>query len=180
DPMFKQLSVFVLLTLVGGLATARAAETAPPPPPELRKTVDAFVGKWVYDSTVTMPNGKAVKTKLTVDCRKTALGKGAACHWSGNIPGSGPFEGTAVVGYDTWGKNVRFMGVFSDEEVHDHTCMWQGSTLNCGSLKAGMAGGPITEDLSLMFEGNASSFNSVLTLADGGKVTFEGKATRSK
>jgi hypothetical protein len=181
--MFKKLSVIALfnaLTLTGGLSVARAAEAAPPPPPELKKTVDAFAGKWVYDTTVTMPGGKPVKTKLTVDCKKTALGKATTCRWSGNIPGDGPFEGTAVVGYDTFGKAVHFMGIFSDEEVHDHKCTWKGNTLGCELLKGGMGGGPITEDLSFTFDGNASSFNSVCTFADGGKATFEGKATRSK
>jgi hypothetical protein len=92
--------VLAVLTLSGGVSVARA-ESAPPPPPELKKTVDAFVGKWVYETTVTMPGGKPVKTKLSVDCRKTALGKAVSCLWSGNIPGDGPFEGTAVLGFDT-------------------------------------------------------------------------------
>jgi hypothetical protein len=177
--MFAKLNVLALLTLVGGVAVARA-ETAPPPAPELKKTVDAFAGKWVYDTTVTMPGGKPVKTKLMVDCRKTALGKAVSCQWSGNIPGDGPFEGTAVVGYDTFGKSVHFMGIFSDEEVHVHKCAWKGSTLACEPLKGGMGGGPITEEFSLTFDGNASSFTSVCTFPDGGKATFEGKATRGK
>lgn len=179
--MFKKLSVVALLTLAGGLSVARAAETAPPPPPELKKTVDAFAGKWVYDTTVTMPGGKPIKTKLSVDCRKTALGKATTCHWIGNIPGEGPLEGSAVVGYDTFGKAVHFMGIFSDEEIHDHKCIWKGdTTLACEQLKAGLGGGPVTEDLTFIFEGNTSSFHSVLTFADGKIGGFDGKATRSK
>ena len=113
------LALLSLFTLILGVSAARAEGTAPPP--ELKKTADAFAGKWLYDTTVTMPSAKPVKTKLTVDCKKTALGKAAACRWSGNIPGDGPFEGTAVVGYDTFGKAVHFMDLF-DEEVHDHKC----------------------------------------------------------
>jgi hypothetical protein len=177
--MFKKLIVFGVLALLGGVSAARA-ESAPPPPPELKKTVDAFAGKWVYDTTVTMPGGKPVKAKLSMDCRKTALGKGVSCLWSGDIPGDGPFEGTAVVGYDTFGKSVHFMGIFSDEEVHDHKCAWKGNELACETLKGGMGGGPVTEDMSFAFDGNKSSFKSVCSFPDGGKATFEATGKRVK
>jgi hypothetical protein len=177
--MTKKLSILAVLTLFSGVHAARA-ESAAPPAPELKKTVDAFAGKWVYDTTVTMPGGKPVKTKLSMDCRKTAAGKAVSCLWSGNIPGDGPFEGTAVVGFDTFGKSVHFMGIFSDEEVHDHKCAWKGNTLGCETLKGGMGGGPVTEDISLSFDGNKSTFSSVCAFPDGGKATFEATGKRMK
>jgi len=179
--MSKKLNVLALFTvLASASARAESAEPPAPPAPELKKTVDAFAGKWLYDTTITMPGGKAVKAKLSMDCRKTALGKAVSCLWSGNIPGDGPFEGTAVVGYDTFGKSVHFMGVFSDEEVHDHKCAWKGNDLQCELLKGGMGGGPVTEDFSLKFEGNRSSFLSICTFGDGTKTTFEASGKRVK
>jgi hypothetical protein len=177
--MSHKLNVLTLLTLLVGVSAARA-ESAPPPAPELKRTVDAFAGKWLYDTTITMPGGKPVKAKLTMDCRKTALGKGVSCLWSGNIPGDGPFEGTAVVGYDTFGKKVHFMGIFSDEEVHDHACAWSGNELKCEPLKGGMGGGPVTEEFSLNFDGNNSSWVSICTFKDGSKGTFDAKGRRVK
>ncbi len=178
--MFKKLHVLALFTLSGMISTARAESAPPPPPaPELKKTVDAFMGKWVYDTTITMPDGKSEKAKLTMDCKKTAVGKAVSCAWSGKLS-DGPFEGTSVVGYDTFGKAVHFMGIFSDEEVHDHKCMWKGNSLQCEPLKGGMSGGPVTEDFSLTFEGKTSSWKSICTFQDGGKATFEATGKRVK
>lgn len=175
--MSKQ-RIFVALALAGSIAALAPSALADAPPPELKKTVDAFVGKWVYDATVSAPGGKPEKTKLYVDCRKTALGKGVSCVWTGSLPGEGAFEGTAVVGYDTFGKQVHFMGVFSDEEVHDHRCSWRANALECEPLKAGMGGMGITEELSFTFDGKMGGFKSIITLPDGGKVVFDATGKR--
>jgi hypothetical protein len=175
--MSQKTNFLAVLALVGG-ATMAHAEPASAPPPELKKTVEAFAGKWAYDTTVTMPGQKPGKTVLTMDCRKTALGKAVNCALSGNIPGEGPFQGGALVGYDTFGKNVHFMGIMSDEEVHDHQCTWKGNTLACDPLKGGMGGGPIIEDLSFTFGGKASSFKSVCTFPDGSKAVLEASGKR--
>ena len=51
----------------------------------------------------------------------------------------------------------------------------KGNTLACQPLKGGMGGGPVTEDFSLTFDGNTSTFNSVCTFQDGTKATFEAR-----
>jgi hypothetical protein len=174
-----RLNAFVLTTLALSTPAARATAAEPAaPPPELAKTVAAFNGKTVYDSTITLPGGKPVKAKLTIDCKKTALGKGVACQLSGNIPGIGPYEGAILVGYDTHGKAVHFMAITSDEEVHDHVCHWKGDELPCAPLKGGMGGQPVVEELSFSFVGKQRAFSSTITFADGGKATFEAMAKR--
>jgi hypothetical protein len=175
--MQQTLSALALLVFLGDVSAARA-EPTPPPAPELKKTVDAFTGKWVYDATVTMPGSQPAKTQLKVDCRKAALGKAVTCVLTGNIPGEGPFEGTAVIGYDTFSKSVHYMGIMSDEEVHDHKCAWKGDALTCEPLHAGLGGGPVTEDLSFTFNGKQATFSSLCTFPDGSKASFVGTGKR--
>ena len=43
-----------------------------------------------------------------------------------------------------------------------------------------MGGGAVTEDFSVNFEGNRSSFVSVCAFPDGSKTTFEAKGKRVK
>ena len=166
------------LALSSYATLAAAAEAAPPPPPELAKTVAAFNGKSVYESTIVMPGGKPMKAKLTFDCKKVALGKGVSCLMTGNIPGVGPYEGAFIIGYDTHGKNVHFMAITSDEEVHDHVCHWKGDELPCDPLKGGMGGQAVVEELAFSFAGSRRAFKSTITFADGGKATFEGLARK--
>jgi len=171
------------------LAAARAADApkapAPPaerkPPAEVKKTVDAFAGTWSYDGTVTMPGAKPVKAPIEMTCKKGALGKAVACAFSGNIPGSGPLEASLLVGFDTFHKNVHFMAMTSDEEVHDHVCNWRSATeLVCDSLKGGLMGDEVTEDFSLTFAGDRGSFRSVMKLKDGSQVLFEATGKRRR
>jgi hypothetical protein len=176
--MSKKITVFAGLAFLSLGAVARAQEAAPPPPPELKKTVDAFAGNWMFDATVTLPGGGPTKMKMKMDCQKTALGKGVACAGSATIPGVGPWQGTFMVGYDTFGKQVRFMSLTSDEEVHDHKCSWKSETsLECDTLKGGLGGGPVTEELSFVVGPRSLAFKSISTMKDG-RISFEGTARR--
>jgi hypothetical protein len=176
--MLTKTNLFAGLALFT-LAGAVRAETAPPPPAELKKTVDAFAGHWMFDGMVTVPGGAPTKMKMDMDCKKTALGKGVACAGKATIPGLGPWQGSFMVGYDTHGKQVHFMGLTSDEEVHDHRCTWKGeSTLACDPLKGGMGGQPVTEDLVFTAGAKTLAFKSTTTLPDGGKIVFEGNGKR--
>ena len=67
--------------------------------------------------------------------------QGSACTLSGAIPGSGPLEASILVGFDSLHKNVHFMAMTSDEEVHDHVCNWRSATdLVCDPLRGGLMG----------------------------------------
>ena len=57
-------------------ALAVAGEAAPPPPPELAKTVAAFIGKSVYDSTITMPGGKPHEDQADLRLQEDRSGQG--------------------------------------------------------------------------------------------------------
>jgi len=167
------------------LATSVLAEdkpgAMPPAPPEVQKTVDAFAGRWTIKGTLAVPGATApAPATLTIECKQTALGKAVVCTWNGEATGMGPLEAGGLVGYDPVDKVVHFMAITSDGEFHDHKGTWKDDkSLVFEPLKYNSAMGPATEDLRLSFAAaNQMSFNSVTTMADGSKVTFEGSGTR--
>jgi carbon monoxide dehydrogenase subunit G len=182
----------VTAVLVGAapVATAAAAEGAPAAPaaavatsrpPEIKRTVDAFAGRWIMDTTIIAPGNAPQKAPLKVTCRETAGRKAVTCDMIGNIPGSGPMEAAFVVGFDTFSKRVHFMAITSDEEVHDHVCRWtDASTLTCDPLKGGLMGEPITEDFVITSQGQKLSFKSTMTLKDGSRIVFDAVGRRGK
>ena len=177
------------LALALPLAAARAADApkapAPPPPnasrpPSSRRPSTRSPAPGATTARSTMPGAKPVKAPIEMACKKGALGKAVACTFSGNIPGSGPLEASLLVGFDTFHKNVHFMAMTSDEEVHDHVCNWRSATeLVCDPLKGGLMGDEVTEDFSLTFAGDRGSFRSVMKLKDGSQVLFEATGKRA-
>ena len=163
---FRSVAIAALL-LTSWIAAANVhAEEAFVPPPEVKKTVDAFVGRWSLDGTFTMPGEGPKKATLKMDCRAAAKGKGVACSMSGI------FEGNVLVAYDFYSKAVHFMAVTSDDEIHDHKCRWQDDKkLLCDPLKGGMSGMAITEDLSFTFGPKKLGFQAATTLPDGRQAT---------
>jgi carbon monoxide dehydrogenase subunit G len=172
-------AVALVAALLATAPVASAAEGAPAP--ELKRTVAAFAGKWIMDTTITAPGGPPQKTQLTTTCRETAGGKAVSCDMVGKVPGAGPMEAAFIVGFDTFGKRVHFMAITSDEEVHDHVCRWtDATTLACDPLKGGLMGDAITEDLVVTSGPQRLSFKSTMTLKDGGRVLFEAAGRRKK
>lgn len=159
------LAVTMTLSPIGA-AEVRGDQA--PPAPEVRKTVEAFEGRWTLHGTIVMPGAAPQAATLKMDCRKTAKGKAVACTLSG------PFEGSALVAYDAYSKAVHFMAVTSDDEVHDHKCHWQGAErLVCDPLKGGMAGMAITEELEFSAGRKQLSLKAVMTMPDGGKASCD-------
>ena len=159
------LTLMLASTLAG---TDLRAEPAPPPPPEVKKTVDAFAGRWTLDGTIVMPGEGPKKATIKMNCKKTAKGKAVACDMAG------AFDASVLVAYDSYSKAVHFMAVTSDDEVHDHKCLWQGDQkLTCDPLKGGMAGMAITEDLEFAIGPKRLGFKAVMTMPDGGKVSCD-------
>ena len=90
-------------------------------PPEIKKTVDAFVGHSVVTGADAEPAAKApVKFELTLDCKRTALGAAVTCGLTGKMPNVGPIEAAAVIGYSPDEQVVRWMEISSTGEYHDH------------------------------------------------------------
>jgi hypothetical protein len=179
----KIVTLLLAISCLGLLPPRRAgAQGGPPqpPPPEMKKTVDAFAGRWAFTGSLTLPDGKArsVKTKLT--CNKAAGAKAVSCTEDGEVVGLGPMHGAYLIGYDTFTKRVHFMAMTSDEAVHDHPCSWKDEhLLACDPLKAGMNGQPITEEFSVSFEGAAAAIKATVLLPDGSRMLIDIKGKRA-
>src|SRR6185295_16676799 len=119
------VSIARVAALVPGLALAEGAPTAPAP--EVKKTVEAFVGEWKLEGALTGVPGKVgqVKVKETFKCKKVGGGRVVSCHGKAVAEGLGKVEDEALVTYDEEGKTIRFIGMSSLGEVHDHKCIWK-------------------------------------------------------
>ncbi len=158
-----------------------AAKTAAAPalPPELTKTINAFIGKWTLETTMTPPGGKPVKFPEAVECHKGSHGRAAICVDRFTAPGEGPTEYNYLVGYDPDAKVAHLYAVGSPGEVHDHRCVWSGDkVLQCGPLEATLGGQPIKETFSFTLDGNKIEINGTTETKDG-VVKFASSGTRA-
>jgi hypothetical protein len=170
-------TLFLLLAL-SSLSTRAGAE-GNPPPPEMKKTVDAFAGHWTFTGTLTLPDGKSKPLKTRLTCTKAAGGKAVSCTEDTEVVGLGPMHAAYLVGYDTFSKRVHFMAITSDEAVHDHPCSWKDEhELACEPLKAGMMGKAITEEFAVSFDGNGAAIKATVTLSEGGRMLIDIKGKR--
>lgn len=149
-------------------------------PPEVKKTVDAMTGNWTFDGTVTGMGPEPIKVKETFACKKAAGGRAVLCHGSAKIPGMGTMEEEGLVTYDVNGKDVRFIGVNSMGEMHDHHCSWKDDkTLACEPLAITDEGQAATVDFTTTWtDAKNLAMTETTTRKDGTKVTYEGKGKR--
>ena len=177
--MRKIIGVLFVSLLSATAMAADPAPAAPPLPPEVKKTVDAFAGKWAFDGVISM-EGKQVKGKVTIDCKKIALGNAVMCTMKGKFPGFPDEDNGVLVGYDIGGKAVHFMAITTGGEVHDHKCQWKDEkTLDCGSLAyTAVDGSPATEELAFTWtDAKTSSFKALISVGPA-KISFEGIGKR--
>jgi hypothetical protein len=161
---------------------AATSPEKPPPAPEVKKTVDAFVGTTPFACELTAPDmEKPAKFKMSFDCKKTALGRAVQCAANAPKTPMGPWQGHFMVAYDEGAKAVHFMSVTSEGEVHDHVCQWKDDkTMTCDPLKYVVpGGGAATEDLDMGWDGKKVTFSSTTAMPDGSKLLFSGKGMRA-
>lgn len=171
------------MAAIPGLAFAQGGAAAPPaPPPEVKRTVNAFVGTWTFEGTVTGAPGmkEPVKVKETMVCKKAAGGLVASCVGSGNVPGLGRMEDVLLATYDVEGKAVRIVGMSSMGEVHDHKCAWKDEkSMSCDPLAIVAGGAPATVDLVMSWsDAKNIAVTESTTMKDGSKMVFDGKGKR--
>ncbi len=178
--MIKISSLIVFLFMTSAVAYAEEAKPGamPPPPPEVKKTVDAFAGKWAADMTVTMPGQPPVKFKGTWTCNKIAGGTAVDCSMSEQVPGLGLMEETDLWGYDPETKSVHAMTWNNMGEVHDHRAAWKDDKTIEFTHSATAGGKPIEETFVMTFPGpKKMTFKFTGKTADGTTI-FEGDGTR--
>ena len=174
------LSSFASAAFAEGEKEKPAAAAAPTLPPEVKKTVEAMLGTWAWDGTVTGMGKDPIKAKETFVCKKAAGGRAVSCNGKGTIPGMGNVEDEALVTYDVEGKNIRFVGISSTGEVHDHKCTWKDDkTMTCDPLTVTVGGQSASVALTMSFpDAKTMVMNETTTMKDGSKVAFDGKGKR--
>jgi hypothetical protein len=142
--------------------------------PEIKKTVEAFVGHWILAGTDMEAGANApVKFELTLDCKRTALGAAVTCGFAGTLPSLGPIEATAVIGYSPEEQVVRWMEISSTGEYHDHKGRWKADTIEFEPLEYSISGKRAIERLRIAFPAAGKLTLTSVTETDEGKSLLE-------
>lgn len=143
-------------------------------PPEVKRTVEAVVGRWSGAMTATVPGSPPETFPWSMECKAAALGAGAVCAMEGRAS-IGLMAYACLVAYDPEGKAVHYMCVTSMGEVHDHRGRWaDAQTIEFEPLEGGLMGQRITETVTWTFpDPKATAVRTVITMPDGGAMRFE-------
>ena len=172
------ISSIGLVGLLAGTALAEAPAAPPAPAPEVKKTVDTFVGNWTVEGTLTgIPGTKGpVKAKETVACQKASGGRVAVCFGKGSAEGLGPMSDVLLVSYVESEKAIHIVGADSMGTYHDHKCAWKDDkNIGCDALTT--PEGTVDLVMSIPDAKNAS-VTETTTMKDGSKLVFDGKLKR--
>jgi hypothetical protein len=175
-------NTFVWLLMLALPVIAQKPDGQPPQttsPPEVKKTADAIVGRWIGQMTARVPGVPAESFKWAMDCKPIALGAGASCTNTGKAS-IGFMSESCLLAFDPEGKSVHYMCVTSMGEVHDHKGTWKDAkTIEFEPLRAGMMGQLVTETNRWYFpDANTIDKTSVVTMSDGSSMNFEFKGKR--
>ena len=147
-----RLLILALIGLICLLSRAHGQSKGSVTPPEVKRTADAFLGRWVLTGTDTEPSPQApVHFNLTIDCKPAALGAAVSCSFVGRLPGVGRVEASSVIGYSPDEQVVRWMEISSTGEYHDHRGQWKGDVIEFEPLEFSISGKKATEYLSIGF-----------------------------
>ena len=175
------LKILILMFVIGVAAAASAQQNveAPAMPPAVKKTVDAFVGRWSFVGIDAEPGAKdAAKLTMGIDCEIAALGAAVACTFAGQSVAIGRIEAAAVIGYSPDEKVVRWMEISSTGEYHDHRGTWKGDTIEFEALPYTISGQRAVEELSIRFPSPGRLVLKSVTRTTEGSSTLEGSAKR--
>jgi len=168
-----------LMGLIGVTAAcAQQKDEAPVMSPAVKKTVDAFVGRWSFVGIDAEPGAKAAKLTMAIDCEIAALGAAVACTFAGQSVAVGRIEATAVIGYSPDEKVVRWMEISSTGEYHDHRGTWKGDAIEFEALPYTISGQRAVEELSIRFPSPGRLVLKSVTKTTEGSSTLEGSAER--
>lgn len=177
----RVLACFLVFLSAEALAGQKAvvAPPSPTPPAEVKRTVDAVVGRWSGNMTAIVPGSAPATFGWSIDCKPTALQAGAMCTMAGHAS-IGELAQACLVAYDPEGEAVHYMCVTSMGEVHDHKGHWRDEgAVVFEPLVGGLQGTTMTETITWTFPGPGRMTTlSEVTLQDGSVMTFEFEGKR--
>lgn len=142
----------VSLLLLSLPSIAFAQDTAQPVPPEVQRTVDAFVGHWTITGSSTEPGSTAPsRVTGTMDCEPTAGGVAVRCRVVNAVPDGGRIEIATILGYSPDDRRVHLMEAASPGLYHEHRGSWKGTTIRFDRMTKTVGGQRIVEDFAVGF-----------------------------
>lgn len=148
-------------------------------PPEVKRTVESFLGNWTQTGTDTEPNSKTPSHFTgTLDCESAALGVAVNCRLVNDGSDGVRVEMACVIGYSPEERLVRLMEISSSGSYHDHKGTWMGDKIQFEPLTYSLAGKKVTEYFTISFPSpDKMVVRSVVETAEG-KSTMEVIGTR--
>jgi hypothetical protein len=185
DARFTQLKSWLIISsliwLLGLPSEVHGQSKGSAMPPEVQRTVDAFLGHWVLTGTDTEPSPQVpVHFNLTIACKPAALGAAVSCSFVGRLPGVGRVEAASVIGYSPDEQVVRWMEISSTGEYHDHRGQWKGDVIEFEPLEYSVSGKKATEYLSIGFPSAGNLTLRSVTETGEGKSILECMGKRLK
>jgi hypothetical protein len=121
-------------------------------PPEVKKTVDAFLGRWTLTGTYTESNSKNPShLTVTIQCESALLGVAVICRMTSDDTGGGHIEVASIIGYSPDEQRIHLMEASSSGSYHEHRGRWIGDVIQFDLLSKSEAGKQIVEDFSIGF-----------------------------
>jgi hypothetical protein len=169
---------FGTLIALGVTSQIAYGQSAPQPPPEVRKTVDAFAGHWTMTGTDLEPGAKEpLPVKVTIDCKPAALGAAVNCLFAAAVSDS-HIEAAAIIGYSPDEHVVRWMEISSTGEYHDHHGSWKGNAIEFEPLTYTVEGAKMTEYFTPSFPSPGKMVWKWITETSAGKSRVDLTGTR--
>ena len=176
----RALLTIVCLSSMAVASYAQSKSESRTLPPEVKRTVDALVGRWSFrGSDVETGVQEPLTVSMEIDCRTAVLGTAVACTLRGNIENSGPIEAATIVGYDPDEQTVHWMEISSTGEYHDHKGKWKGGMIVFEPLVYLSAGKKYTERFTLSFPSVGTFTLNSVTEVDCGPIVNYGHGNKT-
>jgi hypothetical protein len=143
----------------------------------VKRTVAALVGKWTFKGTLAEGSTRT-PFEVTMTCRRAAFGLAVSCALAGRLPGVGPMEASALIGYNADDGHAYWMEISSTGEYHAHRGLWQGDTMQFEPLTFTARGASSTEMLSLRVPAPGTLVLKSTTTSGADTATIEATAMR--
>jgi hypothetical protein len=121
-------------------------------PPEVKKIVDAFIGRWSLTGTYTEPNSKRpLQVTVTIQCESALLGMAVMCRMTSDDTNGGHVEVASIIGYSPDDQSIHLMEASSSGSYHEHRGRWIGDVIQFDRLSKSEAGKQIVEEFAIGF-----------------------------
>lgn len=121
-------------------------------PPETKRTVDAFVGRWNLTGTYSEANSKEpVRLTVAMQCEPALRGVAVTCRMQSDDSGGSHVEVASIIGYSPEDKLIHLMEAPTAGAWHEHKGHWVGDVIQFERMTKLEGGKQVIEDFSIGF-----------------------------